>query len=563
MGLFLEGQVFGMGKKNQILVVDDSKFNRTSFGNILKEEYEILEAEDGKDALWILGKNRESIALIILDLIMPVMDGFQFLEVKQKIEEYKYIPVIVSTTSDEEENEKRCLESGAWDFLSKTFHPDIIRFRVKNAIDKSKVRELEYDALTGIFTQQKFYQATREMLEREKDKTFAYIHLDVERFKVINSFYGSKEGDRLICRVADIMKEAMEGYETCTYGRVTGDIFGICMSFENIHEVLKRVEEMQGRIRRFFVPYYLETSVGIYVIEDNGMELSAISENADIAAQQCKGNYMEHNAVFTREMGEQVLREQRIIDAMEGALRNQEFVVFFQPKYELEKYRPCGAEALVRWQKPDGTLVPPGEFIPVFEKNGFIIKLDYYVWEKVCQFIRRELDAGRKPEPISVNVSRVNLYNPQFLESLIDLVERYKIPPRYLNLELTESAFIDSQMLIQRAVKYLHKAGFTILMDDFGSGYSSLNTLKDIDLDVLKIDMKFLSKGEEEKGTKILKAIIVMAKSLHMPVIAEGVEEKQQVELLKGLGCHYIQGYYFAKPMPLGQYCELIEKNKN
>lgn len=550
-----------MGKKNQILVVDDSKFNRTSFANILKNDYEILEAENGKDALWVLGKNKDTIALVILDLVMPVMDGFGFLEVVGKMEEYRYIPIIVSTTDDNEENEKRCLELGAWDFLSKTFHPDIINFRVKNAIDKSKVRELEYDALTDVYTQQKFTQATREMLDNGKGKKFAYIHFDVERFKIINSFYGSKEGDRLISKVGQVVRETMECYEKeCTYGRITGDIFGICLEFEDVKELSDLVEKMQNRIKRFFVLYYLETTAGIYVIEDNSMELSAIYENANLAAQKCKGQYLFHEAFYTKEMGEKVLREQAIMDTMDAALQDEQFIVYFQPKYELKKYSPSGAEALVRWQKKDGTIVPPNEFIPLFERNGFIIKLDCYVWEKVCQFIRKELDAGRTPEPISVNVSRVHLYNPKFLETLVDLVEKYKISPKYLNLELTESAFFDNVRLMQNAVKYLHKAGFTVFMDDFGSGYSSLNILKDIDLDVIKIDMKFLSKGGEEKGMKILEAVITMAKSLHMPVIAEGVEEKQQVQMLKRLGCHYIQGYYFARPMPQEKYCELIIK---
>ena len=219
---------------------------------------------------------------------------------------------------------------------------------------------------------------------------------------------------------------------------------------------------------------------------------------------------------------------------------------------------PHGAEALVRWQKPNGTLVSPADFVPVFEKNGFITKLDYYVWEKVCQFIRGELDGGREPAPISVNVSRVNLYNPQFMETLINLVEKYKIPPRYLHLELTESVFSEEARTIQSAIKYLHKAGFTIMMDDFGSGYSSLNVLKDLDLDVLKIDMKFFSKGNTaEKGAKIIEAVIKMAESLDMTVIAEGVEEKGQVDMLTNLGCDYIQGYYFAKPMPQAQYEKL------
>lgn len=551
-----------MGKKKEILIVDDSRFNRTSFADILRKDYVILEAENGKEALWVLGKNKESIALIILDLIMPVMDGFEFLEAVGEIEEYRYIPVIVSTVNDEEENEKRCLELGAWDFIPKTFHPDIIRFRIKNAIDKSKVRELEYDALTEIFTQQKFQQAVREMLDNEKDRKFAYIYFHVERFRIINSFYGTKEGDRLICRIADVIKEVVSVYGRGVFGRITGDVFGICLPFEEVKTISRIVEEIHNRIKRFFVPYHLETSAGIYIVEDNNMDLSVIYENACIAAQKCKGLYTVHECFYTPEMGEEVIQEQEIINAMETALLEEQFVVYFQPKYELQQYGPYGAEALVRWQKPDGTLVSPGKFIPVFEKNGFIIKLDYYVWEKVCRFIRSQLDAGREPAPISVNVSRVNLYNPKFLESLINLVEKYKISPKYLNLELTESAFSDNLRLLQKVVKYLRKAGFTIFMDDFGSGYSSLNILKDIDLDVLKIDMKFLSKSQEEKGSKILKAVVAMAESLEMLVIAEGVEEKYQVEMLKGLGCHYIQGYYFARPMPEMQYRELIENRQ-
>ena len=278
--------------------------------------------------------------------------------------------------------------------------------------------------------------------------------------------------------------------------------------------------------------------------------------------QTCALPILHHEAFYTEQMGKEMQREQQIINEMDTALEEKQFVVYFQPKYELDGYTPRGAEALVRWKKPDGTMVSPGEFIPVFEKNGFIIKLDYYVWDQVCQLIATALRAGRKPDPISVNVSRVNLYNPNFLESLVNLVEKYRIPPEYLHLELTESVFSDTENVILNAVNYLHKAGFTILMDDFGSGYSSLNVLKDIDLDVLKIDMKFLSKGKDDgRGEKILAAVIQMAKALDMPVIAEGVEEKKQVQMLKRLGCNYIQGYYFAKPMPQEDYERLARKS--
>lgn len=551
-------------RRNQILIVDDGKLNRVSFATILKSEYEILEAEDGEKALEILSKRKSSIALIILDLVMPVMDGYEFLEVYRNNAEYRYIPVIVSTSNDDAENERKCLALGAWDFIPKTFHPEIIRFRVRNAIEKSKVRLLEYDSLTEIYSEQKFYQATREFLDSIGDENAAFIHFDIDRFKMINAFYGAKEGDRLICYVADAIRTVMTDYDPrSTFGRIGADVFAICMSYRELGDIYNVLERIKERLRRHSVHYYLETCAGIYLIEDKNMDVVAIFDKASLAASQCKEKYMVHESMYTKELSDSLKREQQIIDEMDDALANNEFVVYFQPKYEVEGRSPGGAEALVRWQKPDGTMVSPGAFIPIFEKNGFITKLDYYVWEKVCQFIRGELDSGRKPAPISVNVSRVNLYDPKFLETLIDLVERYKIPPKYLHLELTESVFSDNAAMIQDAVFYLHKAGFTILMDDFGSGYSSLNVLKDVDLDVLKIDMKFFSKGgTAEKGAKIIEAVVKMADSLNMTVIAEGVEEQEQVDFLTKLGCDYIQGYYFAKPMPQEEYQRLMNDKR-
>lgn len=547
-----------MGRRNHILVVDDGKLIRAAFEEILKDEYFILEAENGKEALDILSRENEHIALIILDLVMPVMDGFQFLEEYRKIEEYRYIPVIVSTTNDGSDNECKCLELGAWDFIPKEFHREIIWFRVRNAIEKSKVRFLEYDSLTGVYSQLKFYQMTRDMLDQGAGQQFAFIHFDIDRFRMINAFYGSREGDRLIGIVANAIRGAMEEYGKGTFGRISGDIFGICMPYESSDDIYQILNRVRGEIKKHQVHYYLETCSGIYLIEDRDMDVAIMHDNAALAAAQCKNHYMVHDVLYTKELSDKLIQEQHIVDEMDIALEEEQFIVYFQPKYDLENMSPHGAEALVRWQRPNGTLIPPDEFVPVFEKNGFITKLDYYVWEKVCQFIRAELDEGREPAPISVNVSRVNLYNPQFLETLINLVEKYKIPPKYLHLELTESVFSEDARTIQSAIKYLHKAGFTILMDDFGSGYSSLNVLKDLDLDVLKIDMKFFSKGNTaEKGAKIIEAVIKMAESLDMTVIAEGVEEKDQVELLTNLGCDYIQGYYFARPMPQAQYEKL------
>lgn len=549
--------------RNSILIVDDSKLNRQTFSSILKSKYKVIEAENGADALNRLEESKEEIILIILDIIMPVMDGFAFMQEIKKDESAKNIPIIVTTVETDFETEKKCLEYGVWDFIPKTFHPEITRFRVLNTIKRSKAHSLEHDTLTGLHNIQKFCQNTKDMLELHPNIKFTILRVDIERFKMINNYYGDKEGDRLIIYLARAVENFAEHIEHCTFGRINADIFAVCLPTD-----APQIKEFGAQIRKslkeYHTDYYLQAAIGIYDIEDNNMDMRRILDYATMAAKQCKGQYMIHEAKYTPEIGARLIREQNIINEMDHALETEEFVVYFQPKYELNNYRPYGAEALVRWQKPDGTMISPGEFIPIFEANGFITKLDYYVWEKVCQFIQKRLKQYKDTEPISVNVSRVNLYNSRFVESLINLVEKYKIPPKYLNLELTESAFSDDAQLMQNAVNELRRAGFTIMMDDFGSGYSSLNVLKDIDLDVLKIDMRFLSKGPSEiRGEKILEAVIKMAKSLNMPVIAEGVEEEKQVKMLKRLGCDYIQGYYFAKPMPKEEYLTLLKKYRN
>ena len=552
-----------MGRRKYVLIVDDCQQDRMAVADVLRSDYDILEACNGKQALEILSRKRAQISLIMLDLMMPVMDGYEFLEMYRKRKEYSYLPVVVCTTEDDPEREQKSLELGAWDFVLKNSSPGIMRLRAGNAIEKSKVRFLEYDFLTGIYGQQKFYQATRELLDQRAGANFAFIHFDIDRFRIINTLYGSKEGDRLIHFVAGAIRKVMTAYGRGTYGRLGGDVFGMCVPYEDGAAIYHILEGIRAEIRKHSVHYYLETCAGIYLVDDPDMEVAAMHDNAEIAAAQCKGQYMVHDVLYTEEIGQKVLREQHIIDEMDAALAEQQFIVYFQPKYQLKKMAPYGAEALVRWKKPGGEIVLPNEFIPIFERNGFITKLDDYVWEKVCQFIDSELSQGRNPAPISVNVSRVNLYNPDFMDSLIDLIHRYHIPPHYLNLELTESVFSEDAELIQRAVNYLHDVGFTILMDDFGSGYSSLNILKDVDLDVLKIDMKFFSKGNTaEKGAKIIEAVIRMAESLDMMVIAEGVEEKHQVDFLNDLGCDYIQGYYFGRPMSQDQYEKLTNHDE-
>lgn len=301
-------------------------------------------------------------------------------------------------------------------------------------------------------------------------------------------------------------------------------------------------------------------SFGVYVVDDPQESIQKMYELVTLASKECKGSFLSYLSYYRPEMSLQTLRNQWVVNEMQSALDTHQFEVFLQPKYSLRSEKPYGAEALIRWRHPVRGLLSPGAFIPVFEQNGFIGKVDYYMWESVCRLLRKWLDEGRRPGPVSVNVSRVNMYNPNLAASFRGLVKKFGIPARLLNLEVTESAYMDNPKTMEKTVRELQQEGFSILMDDFGSGYSSLNTLKDIHVDVLKIDMAFLAGDSEgQRSRSILASTIRMAGWLNTPVIMEGVETRSQVEFLKSTGCNYAQGYYFARPMTVDAYEALTD----
>ncbi|MEG1683902.1 MAG: EAL domain-containing protein, partial [Oscillospiraceae bacterium] len=318
------------------------------------------------------------------------------------------------------------------------------------------------------------------------------------------------------------------------------------------------VRASKKTLAQFNVNYDIVPSIGIYVIDDPALPIEEMYNRATLAAKTCKGNYVEFYAYYNEGMSAVLTNEQAITNEMNFALEHGQFEIYLQPQYNIHTNLPCGAEALVRWMHPTKGMIAPAGFIPVFERNGFITRLDYYVWEQACRCLQGWIAQGILPYPLSVNVSRVNIYNPHLVEMLLELVGRYGLEPRLLQLELTESAYTDNPAAMKKTMAQLQRHGFVILMDDFGSGYSSLALLKDILIDMLKIDMRFLSVSEfPGRGENIIASIIRMAKWLKIPVIAEGAETKEQVEFLRSVGCDYVQGYYYACPMPVAAYEEL------
>lgn len=541
--------------KNTILIVDDEVIVKKSLEEVLKDEYSILQAENGEVALNMLAIHAEKIVAIVLDMVMPVMDGLTFLEHFRNYQEYNNIPVIVATSNDDEGVEKKCLEYGVWDFVMKPYNPFLLQFRIKNVIDKSRMLMSERDPVTGLYTKLKFYQKVRHMLAEVVGEKFAFVRIDIDRFKMINNFYGIQEGDKVLMSIAKELIKISAVFDYFVYARLENDVFACCLPYkeENI-EIL--ANDLQLNLKKVNKDYNIKVSCGVYVINDYNMDVSEMYDRAYLAAKNCKGKFVQSIAYYDESMIEDMRQEQFVINAVNKAIEEEQFVVYLQPKINLITGKPYGAEALVRWMHPKRGMIAPAEFIPVYERNGIIGRLDQYMWRKVCALLRKWIDEGKEPDPISVNVSRVNIYNPHLVEILNKIIIEYRIPPQLLNLEITESAFMEDQSLVMRTVKRLHDLGFKIMMDDFGSGYSSLNVLKDMDVDYLKIDMKFLQeeKAFNGKGEKVLTSVVRMAKWLQLPSIVEGVETEEQVDFLKCIGCEYAQGFYYAKPMSVVDY---------
>ena len=550
-----------MYSRSTILVVDDEEMVKQRLKDTMPEEFDIIDASDGKEALEILEANSGRISVVLLDLIMPVMDGFQFMNEFRKHKEYNNIPVIVATSNDDWHFEQKCLEAGVWDFVMKPYNPVLLQFRIKNAIEKSRMIMSERDPITGLYSKLMFYQSVRKMLTDEAGETFAFVRFDIDRFKMINNFYGIREGDNVLRSIAAELRRISKKYEKFVYGRLENDIFAVCMPYEEDNiELLANA--LQLNLKKLNKDYNIKVSCGVYVINDYNMDVSEMYDRALLAAKSCKGKFVQNIAYYDESMIENMRQEQFIINEVNRALEEEQFEVYLQPKIDLVTDRSYGAEALVRWRHPDKGMISPGEFIPIYERNGIIGKLDLYMWRHVCMLLRRWLDEGQNPNPISVNVSRVNIYNPHLLDILKNLITEFQIPPYLLNLELTESAFMEDQELVMNTMSKLHQIGFKIMMDDFGSGYSSLNVLKDMEVDYLKVDMKFLQQGQEfnGKGEKVLTSVVRMAKWLHLPSIVEGVETLEQVDFLKCIGCEYAQGFYYAKPMPIEDYENFVAK---
>jgi diguanylate cyclase (GGDEF)-like protein len=545
--------------RKTVMVVDSRPEERDAVKMMLSEDYKVLEATGAGDAMLQISCKSMVDAILLGNLRQ---DGREvgFLD-KIRNSGYGSIPVLVILEDSEEDPGLEALDHGAWDYVTRPVRPKTLRNRLDRAVHHCKISSYnplvymsERDRLTGLYNREKMFAETRRMIDRHMDTLFVFLRFDIDRFRLYNAVFGEHRGDKLLTLMAESIEGIAGCFDICTYGRINADTFCICEPYdsERLHMQVRMVkEELAG----FEKNYLLEPTVGAYIVEEPDLAVEEMYIRAFIGSKKCKNKFASYLGFYDMDEGIREVEEAAIASSMQAAMDEEQFVVYFQPKFDIANDRDIGAEALVRWKHPDTGLMPPKHFIPIFEKNGFISRLDYYVWEHVCRLIHKWLGDGICLDPITVNISRISLYNPRLADILSDLIEQYDVPIGLLNLEITESAYVSDPELIQEAIRKLHQAGFILLMDDFGSGYSSLNMLKDIDVDVLKIDMQFLSGGESPgKGKIILESVIQMANNLGMPVIMEGVETQEQTRFLYKIGCNYVQGYYYARPMPQEEY---------
>ncbi len=440
-------------------------------------------------------------------------------------------------------------DDGKIDDVHLIFRP----FSVREKFDRQVLSVFTSDKAPQLFTKR-----CTDMLNSHPNDKVAFIQFDVERFKIINEKYGIEVGDELLAFITDSLGLICD--DDTPFCRLTADVFMVVKKFDREEEILDFIHYIESMLTGYKGMEY-RLIFGIAIAEDRTLHARRHGDNAAIARQQIHGNALNNIGWFNGKMRSDLNRTQNIEDDMHKALLNNEFVMFLQPKHSISTGRIIGAEALARWNHPKKGMISPADFIPVFEKNGFILKLDQFIWESACKEIRRLLDEGREAVPISVNISREYVHTFDCASYILGLVKKYDIPIKLLELEITETA---DNVGIEDVVVDMKKAGFTMLMDDFGSGYSSLNMLKTTPFDVLKIDRGFLSEFmDSDRGRKIIEHTISMSQDIGLDIIAEGVETKEQAQFLEQCGCDAAQGFYYSKPVCVDDFEKrLLEINK-
>ena len=421
-------------------------------------------------------------------------------------------------------------------------------------------RQLGRDDVTGGNNRRQFERLAKNILSGNQN--YVMVHANIDRFKLINDAYGDSEGDKILKKIHRIIDEGLGWDETS--GRLMADNFGIFMRFNNIEKLDERLEKISNKFAALSdkngTPYGVVMFYGVYVIDPKEkLSVGAMLERANLGRKNISfNNYRVPLGIYDEKDRQRMNRDKELETKMHKAMSHGEFIPYLQPKVDLGSDRIAGAEALIRWMDPEEGMIYPSEFIPLFEQNGFVINIDIFMFEEVCKMIDRWNTLGYRIIPVSVNLSRCHFEVPEFFEYYEAIYEKYDIPDGAIEIELTESLFYNDLDALNDLVNRIHNLGMTCSIDDFGSGYSSLNMLKDVKVDTLKLDRVFFKSSEDDaRGKDVIKSVIRLAQALDLKTVSEGVEISDQVEFLRDMNCDLIQGYVFFKPLTINEFEKL------
>ncbi len=543
-----------------VLVVDDQEINRDVLGMLLEDYYELIFACDGKEAVRKIEEYQDKLSLIMLDLIMPEMDGFAVLSHVRENENLSRIPVIVLTA--EKDAELRALQMGAADFITKPFDMhEVIRARVARIIELSEGRQLisaaEHDKLTMLYSRNFFFEYANRIHLYHPECHMDAVVMNIEQFHTVNELNGREFGDNVLRIIGNEIRTFLAETEGIA-SRIEADQFDIfCKAQDDYQALLAR---FQRKVDGVSENVNIRLRMGVMPWRED-VEPILLFDHARAACSMMRAEYKTHLMIYSEDMRLRELLNQRMLNDLRQAVQERQFMVFYQPKYNVQCDPPrlSSAEALIRWKHPELGMISPEDFIPLFESNGQISIVDNYVWAEAARQIAAWREKFGIVIPVSVNISRADVFDPNLVQNLKGLVEENGLDYKSLKLEVTESAYTDNASHLLNVVGRLREIGFEIEMDDFGSGYSSLNMISAMPLDVLKMDMKFIKNIEHNaKDFRLVELVVDIAKYLKVPVVAEGVETESQMKLLKHAECDLVQGYYFSRPLPPEEFEKLI-----
>ena len=552
-----------------VLLASEDPSVTANLERILGGEYTFFAADNEYDFRSIFVNHKVDLFFVSMN-VQKTTDGRDVIQAISQDQKLKEIPIVAVVNYGDTDSINRAVEFGATEFISVPFHEAIVRHRIRNTLahyqqaEKDKrIKEMrqyiEIDDLTGLYNRETFYKKAAVIMQENPEVQYCIVYLDINCFKVINDLFHSDTGDLILQTAANFFKKSTNP-RVGVSGRIEADHFVLCVPQDTL-DMDRLIKEIDLAIGALGISHNILFFAGVYPVTDTTIPIDQMCDRASMALNKIKGNYVRRYNFYDAGMRDRMLKEQMIVRDMEFALKDNQFTIFLQPIFRPETNEIVSAEALVRWFHPESGMISPGYFIPVFERNGFIVKLDRFVWETVCKFLRARLDAGKKVVPVSVNVSRLNFYSLDLLIFMLNLIKKYDLEPWMLKLEVTESAYTDNPQQLINIVNQFKSNGCPILMDDFGSGYSSLNMLKNIQIDVLKVDMAFVREIEHsERARTILMMIINLAKQLGMGVVTEGVETQTQLDYITSMGAVDIQGYYFSKPLAVKYFITLFEK---